>query len=201
MKVFFIRHGESMANAKKIKSSNFDHLNDLTADGIVQIQETSTKIPEKISCIYASPYKRTVASAKIFIENRSEKLKLQVDDRLREINYGEYQDDLGNPEMDRITRKQVAGDYEIRFGKGENKREIITRFFSFLLNAFEKNANQNIVVFSHGRAISIIEYEFCMIRNIEKEHIHTGNGTIKKLDIDNSVVQVLKKHLQTLNKN
>lgn len=199
MNVFFIRHGESMANAKKIKSNSGDYLNDLTPKGIIQIQEASKKILEKIDCVYSSSHKRTISSAKIFIKNRFEKLRLQVDDRLTEINYGKYLDDLENEELEKITQKQIAGDYEIRFGNGENKREIITRFFNFLIEIFEKKYNKNIVIFSHGRAISIIEHEFYKINNIEKEHIHTRNGTIKKLEINQTNITLLKKRLQELN--
>lgn len=90
----------------------------------------ANSIPEKVSTVYTSPSSRTVSSAKIFINSRPEHLTLKIDDRLREINYGVYIDNRDCSEMTEIAKKQIAGDYEIRFSStGENKREIIYRFF------------------------------------------------------------------------
>ena len=110
MKIFFIRHGESLANVGKVSAAiEKDAKNKLTPTGLAQIQKTAQNIDVKISAVYASPMRRTIESAKAFIDN--------------------------------------------------------------------------IVVFSHGRAISMVEAEFCSINKIQKKHIHTDNGTVKELEV------------------
>ena len=199
MKIFFVRHGESLANLN-LTSSSFsnDKNNKLTKLGKQQIRKTSETIGQKIGAVYSSPMYRTIESANEFLHD-NRKIFFTVDDRLREIDYGIYTDDRDNPEMSKIAERQIAGDYEIRFGGGENKREIITRFFSFLINCYNSHVNENIVIFSHGRAISIVESEFCKINNLKKQHIHTDNGTIKELNIDKESIKRMQKHINCLN--
>jgi len=202
MKILFIRHGESQSNTGAVKASSPDHINGLTKEGETQIKKIAKSIPYKIDAIYASPYNRTIVSGNIFIDNRSEKLELKVDDRLREINYGIYTNDRNNPEMERIAKRQIADDYEIRFSdSGENKREIITRFMSFLLRLIdEQKINDTIVVFSHGRAISILEYEFAKLTNSRSSHIHTSNGSINQINLKVQNREILEKFIVKLNK-
>ena len=128
MKIFFVRHGESLANLN-LTSSSFsnDKNNKLTKLGKQQIRKTSETIGQKIGAVYSSPMYRTIESANEFLHD-NRKIFFTVDDRLREIDYGIYTDDRDNPEMSKIAERQIAGDYEIRFGGGENKREIIRHF-------------------------------------------------------------------------
>ena len=184
MKIFFIRHGESLANVGEVSATiEEDAKNKLTPTGLAQIQKTAQNIDAKISAVYASPMRRTIESAKAFISAGHPQTPLFIDDRLREIDYGIYTDDRDNPEMAQIAAQQIAGDYEIRFGGGENKREILTRFFDFINDCYKQHQHDSIVVFSHGRAISMVESEFCRINKIQKKHIHTDNGTVKELEI------------------
>lgn len=202
MKIFFVRHGESLSNAGGTKASDADHLNGLTKNGQTQIKNVAKNIGEKIDAVYASPYNRTVLSGEVFIKNRPEKLELKTDDRLCEINYGLYTDNRDCPEMEQIAKQQIAGDYEVRFSNiGENKREIITRFMSFLLWLIdEQRANDTVVVFSHGRAISILEYEFTRVTDSKSTHVHTDNGSINQIILRKNHKKVIKEYLANLNK-
>lgn len=190
MKIFFIRHGESLANVGKVSAAiDKDAKNKLTPTGLAQIQKTAQNIDAKISAVYASPMRRTIESAKAFISAGHPQTPLFIDDRLREIDYSIYTDDRDNPAMVQITAQQIAGDYEIRFGGGENKREILTRFFDFINDCYKQHQHDNIVVFSHGRAISMVEAEFCRVNKIQKKHIHTDNGTVKEIEVDKESIE------------
>ena len=83
----------------------------------------------------------------------------------------------------------------MRFGGGENKREILDRFFDFMIDVYRKYPTSNIVVFSHGRAISIVESEYCTINHIEKSHKHTENGSVKQISMGNIEAQRLRRFL------
>jgi broad specificity phosphatase PhoE len=202
MKILFIRHGESQSNVNQVQASASDHLNGITKNGETQIKNVAKNVVNKIDAVYASPYNRTVASAEIFIKNRPENLQLKIDDRLREINYGAFTDDRDNPEMARIAEQQIAGDYEIKFsGSGENKREIVSRFMGFLLRLIDEcKATDTVVVFSHGRAISILEYEFTNITKSKSHHVHTDNGSINQLILRKKHQKIISDFLVNLNK-
>jgi broad specificity phosphatase PhoE len=201
MKILFIRHGESMGNIHKAKTNSPDYLNGLTQKGIEQIQDIAKCMDKKITAVYSSHYNRAVLSAETFVAAYGDDLKIRVDERLREVNYGIYGDDKNNPEMIEAVKRQIAGDYEVRFGRtGENKREIVTRFFKFLLDVFKNHKNsETIAVFSHGRAISIIEFEFNALNNIDAGHSHTANGSVKEIELTAERVEKLESFLQKLN--
>lgn len=183
MIVSFIRHGESISNTQGVFSGGVDHKNGLTETGEKQIRDAAKKLHGVITGIYTSPFLRSVESANIFISNRPEKLITVVDDRLREIDYGVHNNKKSSPEMAEVSKRQIAGDYEVRFGKtGENKREILLRFYCFLIQAIsDHGSTDHIVVFSHGRAISIIEGEINNLKGDNPEHTSTSNSEIKQI--------------------
>lgn len=200
MKIYLIRHGESLANLGLVSADfSMDNQNSLSQKGENQIQEI---IPAFQNCnvmrIFSSPMKRAVKSAEILQSGLVNKPKIMIDDRLKEIDYGIYTDDRDNPEMQNIAKKQIAGDQEIRFGDGENIREILERFLDFLVDAYQTNQNDEIVIFSHGRLLSIVSKkieELCQ-KNIKKSKI--DNASIIELELNNNEINLLKTYLNTL---
>lgn len=142
--------------------------------------------------------KRAIDSAKILQSGLVNKPKIIIDNHLKEIDYGIFTDDRNNPEMQNIAKKQIAGDQEIRFGGGENIREILERFLDFLVDTYKKNQNGEIVVFSHGRLLSIVSKkieELCQ-KKIKKSKI--DNASIIEVELNNDEITLLKTHLNTL---
>lgn len=200
MTISFIRHGESISNALAVFSSDKKALNGLTEKGVLQIQEIANTLEGSINFVYTSPFQRAIESAKIFIQNRPEKLSLSIDERVREINYGKHAGQKDSPEMAEVAKKQIAGDYEVRFGEdGENKREILTRLYAFLIDLIDKHeSTDNIVVFSHGRLISILEGAINSINNNSGQHSSTNNAEVKQFVISPSEKSLLVKTLNKL---
>lgn len=200
MKIYLIRHGESLANLGLVSADfSMDNQNSLSQKGENQIQEI---IPAFQNCnvmrIFSSPMKRAVKSAEILQSGLVNKPKIMIDDRLKEIDYGIYTDDRDNPEMQNIAKKQIAGDQKIRFGDGENIREILERFLDFLVDAYQTNQNDEIVIFSHGRLLSIVSKkieELCQ-KNIKKSKI--DNASIIEVELNNNEINILKTYLNTL---
>lgn len=200
MKIYLIRHGESLANLGLVSADfSMDNQNTLSKKGEKQIQAI---IPAFQNCnivrIFSSPMKRVVKSAEILQSGLANKPKIIIDDRLKEIDYGIFTDDRDNPEMQNIAKKQIAGDQEIRFGDGENIREILERFLDFLVDTYKKNQNGEIVVFSHGRLLSIVSKkigELCQ-KKIKKSKI--DNASIIEVELNNDEITLLKTHLNTL---
>ncbi|MBP5591428.1 histidine phosphatase family protein [bacterium] len=168
MKVLFIRHGECLADAEKLESAYPDFLNGLTDEGVRQTQNIAGTIRDKVEAIYASPYQRTVSTARIFADTRKEKYDVVVDDRLREINYD-----------------------------SENKREVITRMFGFLIDVFNKHKeNEAVLAVSHTGAISVTEYEFSAVTG---EYTEAININVKDFVLNETNVAKLKEYLDDSN--
>ena len=200
MKIYLIRHGESLANLGLVSADfSMDNQNDLSKKGENQIREI---IPVFQNCnivrIFSSPMKRAIDSAKILQSGLINAPKITIDNRLKEIDYGIYIDDRDNPEMQNIAKKQIAGDQEIRFGGGENIREILERFLDFLVDTYKENQNDEIIIFSHGRLLSIVSKkieELCQ-KEIKKSKIE--NASIIELELNNNEINLLKTYLNTL---
>jgi len=200
MKIYLIRHGESLANLGLV-SANFsmDNQNTLSKKGENQIQAI---IPAFQNCnimwIFSSPMKRAVKSAEILQSSLANKPKIIIDNRLKEIDYGIFTDDRDNPEMQNIAKRQIAGDQEIRFGDGENIREILERFLDFLVDTYKENQNDEIIILSHGRLLSIVSKkieELCQ-KKIKKSQI--DNASIIEVELNNDEINMLKTYLNTL---
>lgn len=200
MKIYLIRHGESLANLGLVSADfSMDNQNSLSQKGENQIQAIILAFQNcNIVRIFSSPMKRAIKSAKILQSGLVNKPKIMIDNRLKEIDYGIFTDDRDNPEMQNIAKKQIAGDQEIRFGGGENIREILERFLDFLVDTYKKNQNGEIVVFSHGRLLSIVSKkieELCQ-KKIKKSKI--DNASIIEVELNNDEITLLKTHLNTL---
>ena len=200
MKIYLIRHGESLANLGLVLADfSMDNQNTLSKKGENQIQAI---IPDFQNCnimwIFSSPMKRAVKSAEILQSSLVNKPKIIIDNRLKEIDYGIYTDDRDNPEMQNIAKRQIAGDQEIRFGGGENIREILERFLDFLVDAYKKNQNGEIVVFSHGRLLSIVSKKVEELCNKEIKKFKINNASIIEVELNNNEINLLKTYLNTL---
>ena len=200
MKIYLIRHGESLAKLGLVSADfSMDNQNSLSQKGENQIQAI---IPAFQNCnivqIFSSPMKRAVKSAEILQSGLVNKPKIMIDNRLKEIDYGIFTDDRDNPEMQNIAKKQIAGDQEIRFGGGENIREILERFLDFLVDTYKENQSSEIIVFSHGRLLSIVSKkieELCQ-KKIKKSKI--DNASIIEFELNSDEITLLKTYLNTL---
>lgn len=200
MKIYLIRHGESLANLGLVSADfSMDNQNTLSKKGENQIQAI---IPAFQNCnivrIFSSPMKRAIDSAEILQSGLVNKPKIMIDNRLKEIDYGIFTDDRDNPEMQNIAKKQIAGDQEIRFGGGENIREILERFLDFLVDIYKKNQNGEIVVFSHGRLLSIVSKKIEELCNKEIKKFKINNASIIEVELNNNEINLLKTYLNTL---
>ena len=200
MKIYLIRHGESLANLGLVSADfSMDNQNTLSKKGEDQIRAI---IPAFQNCnivrIFSSPMKRAVESAEILQSGLVNKPKIIIDNHLKEIDYGIFTDDRNNPEMQNIAKQQIAGDQEIRFGDGENIREILERFLDFLIDTYKENQNDKIIILSHGRLLSIVSKkieELCQ-KKIKKSKI--VNASIIEVELNNDEINILKTYLNTL---
>lgn len=156
MKIYVIRHGETDANKNGVLqgSSNWP----LNEDGIKLAKITGQNMKGiKFDACFSSPLDRASQTAKLVLENSGNKIDIQYDDRLQELNMGIYEgkkikkDDLEVPLIKILlfkTNAFLCG----RFKGGENVFELCKRSQSFL-NELSKKNYENVLVSTHGCAL------------------------------------------------
>ena len=177
MNLIFMRHGEATDNVKELISDKEIYWSLLTEDGIKAVKESVEFLPNNIDVMYVSPLPRTIETAHYVFEKYST-INVVMEDRIREIQYGKYSHCKNNEELDEVRKKQIAGDYYVRFGDtGENKLDIEIRLSNFLIDVSKTNYN-NVLIVSHGSVISYMK----RLLNIKSSHIQKG-----KVEIFNDV--------------
>ena len=173
MNLIFLRHGESTDNVKELLSDKEIYWSILTKEGKKQVIDSVNNLQKDIDVMYVSPLPRTIETAH-YVYEKYPYIKVVIENRIREINYGKYSGSKNNKELDEVRNKQINGDYLVRFGEfGENKLEIEKRLSSFLADLSKENY-KNVLIVSHGSVISHMK----RLLNIKTSHIKKGQFEI-----------------------
>lgn len=171
MNLIFMRHGEATDNVKELISDKEIYWSILTRRGKKDVKKSLELLPDSIDKIYVSPLPRTIETAH-YVFTKYPSIDIIIDDRIREIYYGKYSHQKNNEELDETRKKQIAGDYLVRFGDyGENKLEIETRLTNFLCDIYNNDCDKNnVLIVSHGSVIAYMK----RLLNIKTSHIKKG---------------------------
>lgn len=152
-----IRHGEAESNAKNIVSGRPENPHNLTEKGRQEAQTVAAKLRgKKIDTIFSSDFARTRETAEIIAsETGFPKEKIIFDERIREINSGEF-----NLRPIEEYRKHFSSTLE-KFSKrppdGENLLDVKIRVCNFLTDLEKRFKNKTILVVSHEYPIWMME--------------------------------------------
>ncbi|WP_317368497.1 histidine phosphatase family protein [uncultured Tyzzerella sp.] len=161
--IYFVRHAEPDFNVK------CDRTRPLTKKG----EQDTAKVLEffkdkNIDLLLSSPYKRAIDTIKPFANYLKKDIELIEDFRERKI------DSCWIDDFEKFSINQWK-DFDYKLSDGESLKEVQTRNIKELNNVLNKYSNKNIIIGSHGTAISTIinfydnsfNYEnFKKIRNI-----------------------------------
>ncbi len=154
MRVYFVRHGESVANVEDTFSSTDPTIHPLTQAGVEQVAELAESLrPVTFEAAYCSDLLRAVQTAEILLKGRG--LDYRVDQRLREHNMGIYdgRSDKGawDALRDLVRIWDEDGRTEVEPDGGENLDDMQQRFFSFIdkLDQDSRSENSTILVVAH----------------------------------------------------
>ncbi len=140
IKIIYFVHGTTTDNEKEISSGWFDV--ELSEKGVQQAIDLRDQIKdEKIDIVFCSDLKRAVESAKLIFRNE---IKIIVDKRLRECNYGEY-----NAKPSRIVEPLQEKNIENRFPGGESCEDVKKRISEFLSDLKEEYEGKTIAIVAH----------------------------------------------------
>ncbi|WP_024466541.1 histidine phosphatase family protein [Treponema pedis] len=111
----------------------------------------------KLDAVYSSHYIRAVSTAKYFAEKFN--LKINIDER-----FGERK--LGTDELSGLWEKQFFNPF-VKNAEGESRYEVTARF-NCAINDLLKTKEKNILVVSHGVAITFFIMQFCKLISVCK---------------------------------
>ena len=142
--IYFVRHAEPDFCVKD------DMMRSLTDKGMADTKRVTKALKNRnIKAIYSSPYKRAYDTVKDLAETISLEINIVEDFRERKV---------GNVWVDDFTaysRKQWA-DFDYKLEHGESLREVQKRNITALYDILKNNLGRNVVVGSHGTALSTI---------------------------------------------
>lgn len=174
--IYFVRHGQTDDAAESLLSgwSSIP----LNSVGISQVRETAEKLKDvKFDICFCSPLRRTKQTfdeIKIF----HPKLKVVMDDRLKERDYGEI---TGKPASICKFRRWNAND-PIPF-KMESIPEVFARVSDFYDDILPKFKGKNILIVSHSGIARMTHFYFKgKPQDNDFSDFKIGNAEIMKIE-------------------
>lgn len=142
--LYFVRHAEP----------NFENHDDLTREltskGLEDRKLVTEFLSDKnIDVVLSSPYKRAVDTVKDFADSKGFAISLIEEFRERKVDSGWIEDFAG------FTRKQWE-DFDYKHSDGESLNEVQTRNITALKLVLSEYQGKNVVIGSHGTALSTI---------------------------------------------
>ena len=142
MKVYIVRHGQVLHNAKKVYSNENEDLNEV---GLQQAKKLKSKINFiNYDIIISSPLIRAKHTAEIInVKNKN----IIFDDRLEERNPG----DLNGKPISFTNREEYWNfNSKIQYGTSENMKVFFNRVFDFLDDLKNKKYESVLIVAHSG---------------------------------------------------
>jgi broad specificity phosphatase PhoE len=171
LELYFLRHGESQANADNVFALPDSPL---TERGIMQAREASRHFDGQLDRIIVSPLPRAQHTAEIFVEGRSEFPPLETDARLTEYEVGSY----GGRSRAGVTSRML-----IQAEGAEDVQACCDRVFS-LLRELQAGKARRVMLVSHSGVGHII---LSKLRGLPLEEFHSlnefPNATVVRLPL------------------
>jgi 2,3-bisphosphoglycerate-dependent phosphoglycerate mutase len=143
-RIYFVRH------AKPDFSVHDDFTRPLSEEGIIDSKKVADFLKDKnISRIYSSPYKRSIDTIKELSNLLDMEIELIEDFKERKIS------NIWIDDFNSFSQKQWI-DFEYKLNDGECLKEVQDRNIKELHKILNENNNQNIVIGTHGTALSTI---------------------------------------------
>lgn len=173
MNLYVTRHGQTIWNSENKVCGVTDI--DLTAKGIEQAKELSTKLAAyKIDVIISSPLTRARRTAEILSSAIGK--EIIFDPKLSEQNYGIYEGVSRDAEDFKYAKKQ----FPHKMSGGESLFQVAYRVYSLIEEMKGQYTNQNVLFVTHGSVCRVINTYFQDLSNDEYHKFYTGNCELKE---------------------
>ncbi|OGE84017.1 MAG: hypothetical protein A3B10_04110 [Candidatus Doudnabacteria bacterium RIFCSPLOWO2_01_FULL_44_21] len=152
---YFSRHGESEKNVKEIVSTQIKYDKfDLTKEGVERAERLATEAKKrKIDLIFTSDFLRTKQTAEIVGKQLG--VEVVVDERLREINVGEFE---GKTETEYQQQFALKYDRWTQSPKGgENWNQVQKRMVEVVEEINQHFEGKNILIIGHADPLWLLQ--------------------------------------------
>ena len=158
MKLFLVRHGQTDWNLNRRFQGQSDV--PLNQTGIHQAEQVAARLSaEKIDVIYSSDLSRAVETAKICRSGFQPDIPFQTDQRLREVNFGDWEGLTYNEIKEKYPDSLASWERDV-YGSsppdGETLSDLAKRVQSFLDDLLTKHDDQTILVVAHGGVLQTL---------------------------------------------
>ena len=166
--VFIARHSQPFReflgeyNAKETEQIR-NEKNPLSVVGEEKARKMS-ELPDlkTINVLYSSHYVRAIATAKYIAENN--KIKLNVNEKFGERRFGVN----SMSELPKNFFEMQFKDWNYKINNGESLNEVALRMQEKLEELLDKYKGQNIMIVSHGTALTVMLKKWCEIKINDK---------------------------------
>lgn len=173
---YIFRHGQTIWNAEGRPQGQHPYPVALTMSGQEQAAHLAERLMDKkIKRIISSDLLRAQQTAEIVAAKLG--VEIEFDQRLREVDYGRL-NGLYTLEREEIFPdfKRCYVDYSFKFPEGESFGEVAERLKTVIKEAAIKYSNRNIVLSTHGNAITVLlnslfNHKLFRLGNCEYIHI------------------------------
>ena len=157
MKIYIVRHGETLANKDGLLQGWID--TPLSPLGVSLAEETGEGLKDvKFDAAFSSPLKRAVDTAKIVLsKNNYKDTPIYTDERIKEVHLGDWEGKKFKGEGATIPQDEVNQFFTnpFKLGRvpgGEKATEVCERAQSFIKELSTKNYD-NVLIATHGFAL------------------------------------------------
>lgn len=186
MKVFLIRHGQSLANAEGVhQGQKVD--SPLSSEGKEQAHKLAKRLAdEKVEIIYSSDLLRAKTTAEIISNNH---IPIILDKRLREFDSGDFTKFGSNLEIykkykEEESIKRGVKPHEVVLPGGESEHQHWLRIEDFVNDVLLSNLHQNIAIVAHGGTNKIF---FGVTKHLSREKMYEvpqNNCCLNEIEYD-----------------
>ena len=143
MKIYFVRHGQTNANANMQSGQTIEELDEpLNTTGEQQAEELAKQLKDThFDIIITSPLKRAFRTAEVI--NKYHQLPIQTEEKLRERHANIYID-IGT------WHDLFDFDKNIQLQDGESLHDFFDRIHDYFDDLKHKYPDKNILIVSHG---------------------------------------------------
>lgn len=153
MKVYIVRHGETVENANNCLVGRRN--SDLTKNGVEQAKEVAKYFNDKkIDLIISSPLNRCKTTAEIISRGN---IPIQYTEKLLGRDHGEF---TGMPRESINFDEYWNYNKDIQYEKAESVKTLYNRVVSVIEELQEEYQDKSIIVVTHSGVIRILYYYF-----------------------------------------
>lgn len=180
-KYFAMRHGQAENNvATGLHRKELEHNAKLTEEGKKQIPESVKNLKEKIDVIIASPFPRARETAELTAQTLSFPVEnIIYDTRVQEWETSSYFEDKDILVADKYYEVDFLDKPKEVLPDGESFAQVVKRTGEFIYEMETKYAGKNILIVSHGGAMSALTF---VVEGMDFETISSNKNLLVTLD-------------------